>query len=830
MSHQNPNFPSRPGTLPGREIGTGSTWNQPQQQTSGMMPGVSNAMPNNGMPGTQGGRQMSPLDQIQAMMRSGQLNNSVSYEERKSPTNMDYSSIDNFINGGSADGQSQSDIMALRREEAKNTVAPLIMHIVNELVMRNARFKSLEIVTKNFSVKFTDGYPVKVVKKYWEMICNNSTIRQTIGMNAGTLFAHQMATGIMADAPPDARQSELLFQGCLDNTLAMELCRWLSVSPSGRQLLLEDGPAGTRFRQRLMDQYRERAPSISESFAFMGIPSPYDGFEPKLEEQLDHASNPANYAVENPGLYGVAPEPYHTPHASVNLSVNPESTTPVTDMLFELNRRMEENKKREQEEQIRSGQVEQTYYREELTPHEGNDWGFDDDQPIVFGEPTGGYSDYERMNRDNHTQYNWKERLIAIPHTNLFTADEEMLEVMRNAFFRCDYRYMRSIPGFVTVFTLDHEGIPNPDDRLISTRGRKVETFLTNPELLLPELKETEDGIVEVREVELTVDEEEQYDLDAVREAALEDTQIRNTFIDEVAVNDLEQHDREAFHVHTMGRREGTMHATSNVEVHYETTLMNSPTSVGEVYRCLPMLIKDHTVNTSYFDFIKQVYSTLGRQFLQEGELVRLVDTYLKTELERHMIERYGFDNTPNSDFCFEVHTLTDCSDELADYIAKVCPEAYDELSKSVTSQTLIAKSQCFLDRTEALRLLTANIRPKSRTRAVEEYDAAMRVVFVREVIITRISNMVPPVNSAGDTISIVKRSELPNLFKLVAAAYGTASSKLKPGAEQVIVFTDASDQRWTFQTNRYDRSNVGTLRKLKDGEHLALLELMKTY
>lgn len=829
MSHQNPNFPSRPGTPPGREIGTGPTWSGTPPNNPTMMPGVNTNTAGMPMAGAPGQRQMSPLDQLQAMMRAGQLNNNVSYEERKSPTNMDYASVEDFINGG-GDGQSQSDIIALRREEAKNTVAPLIMHITNEFVMRSTRFKSLEIVVKNFSVKFTQGNQVKAVKKYWEMLSNNSTIRQTIGMNAGTLFAHQMATGIMADAPPDARQSELLFQGCIDNTIAMELCRWLTSSPSARNLLIEDGPVGAHFRKRLMDQYRERAPAISESFAFMGIPSPYDGFEPKIEQQLDHVSNPMNYAVENPSLYGRAPEPYHTAAGIMSYDVNPESSTPVTDLLFELNRRTEANKAKELEKELKEAGSVHSYYREELKPTEPEPWGFDDDEPINFGEQTGGFNNYDAMTRDNHERYDWKERLVAIPHTNLFTTDAEMLNIIRVAFHRNDFRCIRSVPGFVTVFTLDADGIPNPDDRLIPTRGRKVETFLTNPELLLPELKETEDGIVEVREVELTVDENEQYDLEAVREAALEDKEIRNTLIEEIAVSDLDQHDREASHVHTMGRVEGVMHATSNIEVHYETMLMNSPSAVSEVYRCLPMLIKDRAVNTSYFDFIRQVYSVLSRQFIEEGELIQKVDTYLKTELERHLIERYGFDNTPGSNFYFEVHTLTDCVDELPEIIRDMCPEAYDELCKSTTAQTLITKSQCFLERVESLRLLTANIRPKSRTRAVEEYDASMRVLFAREVIVTRISNMSPPVNSAGEAIAIVKRSEVPNLFKLISAAYGSAAKHLNAGAEQVIVFSDASDQRWSFQTNRYDRSNVGTLRKLKDGEHLALIDLMKTY
>ncbi|AUR80920.1 hypothetical protein FDJ25_gp135 [Vibrio phage Aphrodite1] len=826
MSHQNPNFPSRPGTPVGREIGSTQNWSQSQPQQN-MMPTMGTGQPSNmGMPGT-GQRQMSPLDQLQSMMRSGQVKNNFSYEERKGSTNIDYSSVDSFINGGTDGEKSQSELMSLRREDAKNAVAPLIMHIANEYALRNSRFKTVELMITQFAMKFTEGHPVKTVHKYWEMMCNNSNMRQAIGFNVGTLFAHQMATGIMHEAVPDSRQSELLYQGCIDNILAIELCRWLTQSPSARATLQEEGPIGVHFRKRLLDQYRDRAPSISDSFAFMGIDSPYDGFEPKLEETLDHASDPANYVIKQ---YARPPEPYHQPVADAfQYQPSPESRTPVTDMLFELNRLEQENLAKQTTEQSQQRSP-QSYYREETLPETNTSWTDDeDDAPLVFGEPTVIQDDFYGMTPDNHHKYNWKERLIAVPHTNLFTTDEEMLEVLRDAFFRGSYRYMRSIPGYVTVFTLDENGLPNGDDYLINIRGRSVETFLTNPELLLPHLKETEDGIVEVRNVDLVVDEEEQYDLDAVKMAAMEDREARHTLIEEIAVRDLEEQDREAMHVHTVGTRKGIMHATTNIEVHHESTLMSSPSAVTEVYRCLSMLVKDRPVNTSYFDFIRNVYHTIGRQFIEEGELIRIIDTYLKTELERHMIDRYGYSNDPKSNHYFQVHTLTDCFDDLEDEILKLCPEAHAELSTNKTSQTLISKSQCFVDRVEALRILTANIRPKSRTRAVEEYDAAMRVLFVREVIITRISNMAPPVNSAGESIAIVKRSEVPSLFKLISTAYGSASSKLKPGAEQIIVFTDASDQRWTFQTNRYDGGNVGTLRKLNRQDRLGLLDLMVT-
>lgn len=830
MSNHNPNFPQRPS---GPEIGATAQqnqWGQPQMPTVGAatQPGGMNPM-NPMSPMGNGGRQMSPLDQVQAMLRSGQFKNKFEYEERKSPTNMDYSAVDEFMNGGSGGEASAQQLLDMRREEAKNAVAPMIVHICSDFMMQKQRFRELETVTKQFSAKFTGGYPVKVVEKFWTMICNNTQIRQTIGVNVGTVFAHQMASGLMYDQAPTPQQSASIFHGCIDNILAMELGRWLTASPTGRILLNEDGDAGKVFRRRLMEQILEKSPHISASFSFMDIPSPYEGFEPSFEETMDMASSPLTYAVHAANLQ--APQPYGAaPTAYTSITQDLNAQTPASDMLDRVNAQINEQRRREQEQAYRDQGMGNSYYmgeqvHNEPEPHH-NLW---EDNSLSFGEVQHSYTNWDEMNSFNKDNYKWREELVNIPGTNLFTAANEVVRGIHRAFFNGYYAKLRSGAGTITVFSLDEFGNPNADDRRLPLKGRPVETFLTNPELLLPLLAETEDGIIEVREVEVPVDEDQQYDLTPVRKAACADDRIRTTMIDEIAFSDLEAQDREVAIVHTAGRRNDIPHATSNVEVHYETLLMDTPARVSDVYRSLSMLTKSNKQATNYFDFVKGVYHTLTQNFIQDGPLLEKVDFYLKNELERHMIERYGFSNDPESNEHFSLDTLTDCYQDLPKRIESICPEAAYELSNFVTSQTLINKSQCFVPRKEALDILTANIRPNSRVRKLEEYDAAMRVMFVREVVVTRISNMVPPVQSASDTVSIVKRSEHPNLFKIIEVTYGQAAAKVHAGAEQFIVFSDVSDKRWTFQTNRYDGQNVGTLRTMKFGGSTTMMELAAT-
>lgn len=819
----NPNFPTR---HTGREIpsthGTTGAPIMPTVQTAGMTPMGMGGMGQ--MPGM--GKQQSPLEIIQAQLRSGQLKNNFSYEERKSQTNLDYSCVEAFMNG-EGDGQTQDDLMKLRMEEAKNMVAPIIMMIAQEFSLRQGRFKALEIVMRNFAGKFTGGVGVKTVEKYWHMVGTNSQVRMAIGTNVGVLFAHQMASGIIQDAAPNPAQSEKLFHGCIDNVLAMELSRWLTQNPGARAMLQEDGLLGVQFRKGLMNQLNARQGAISESYAFMGIECPYDGFEPKFEESLDRHSDPSSYILGQHHYAAPAPYGQYVPEQPRGQQQQQQAPSSVTDMLFALNAKTAENQAMAN---AQSGGIDYSSYADQTVNNVQEQYYEEPEEAIVYGQSSNMYTDFDRMTAENARNFDWHSQLVEIPGTGMYTAPNHIVRALNRAFFGGSARWMRSYPYHLTVFTLNAEGYPNRDDRVISLRGRSVETFLTNPNLLLPLLEDTPNGVMEVRQVEVTVDENEQYNLKAVREAACESDDVRNTLLPEVAYTNIESYDQEANLVHKAGRRDGIPHATTNIEVHHESVVMESTTQVSEVYRGLSMLNKNNSQNMSYFDFIRKVYNVISNQFLEEGPLVMKIDQYLSNELERHMIERYGFDNNPNSDFYFKVHTLTDCFDDISDVIYQRCPEAHQELSNSYTAQTLIAKSQCFIERAEALKILLNDIRPNSRMRAVEEYDASMRVLFVREVVVTRISNMSPPVDTAADSISVIKRSEFPDLFKLIAIAYSGASRKLLNGPEQFVVFTDASDTRWSFQSNRYDRGNVATLRRLAHNNNATMMDLMPTH
>lgn len=442
-------------------------------------------------------------------------------------------------------------------------------------------------------------------------------------------------------------------------------------------------------------------------------------------------------------------------------------------------------------------------------------------------------TDYENMTMDNHMGFAWHDELVQVPGKNLYTTTKDILDHLRRVFFHNEGRLLRASSTLVTVFALTQAGEPAyASDRVFPLKGRKLETFLTNPELLLPLLESADDGNVDdVSRLHLNVDPDEQYDLAAVRMQALEARRASLIEVSEVAYSDLPTHDEEASIIHAEASEAAgeNIHATTHVEVHYTTATLSRATKVNEVYRKLPNLVKGTEVNLNYFNFIRKTYNTVAENFIDEPDFVMQLDEYLTNEFNRHMVERYGFDNTPGSDFCFEINTLGMNTDQLIQMVNNVCPEAYEELSSPATSGTLIEKSQCFYTRANANKLMEANKR-KSRMQKHMEYDNNLRIQFVREVIVTRISEMSPPVSTPLDTVASVQRSEHPDFFKVIAAAYGDATKRTAPGAEQVVIFSRVGGGRWSFNTNRYDRNNVGTLRRIADTSNLTMMRLTQTH
>lgn len=820
MSHNNPNFPQQPFTraAAGRQI------DDPSDNWGGMgtTPHANMGMPQMGMPsmntnanmpsmggGTaaMGQRQMSPIAQLEAFSRQIGLDNDYA---PKTVTNNDYSGLNEFLNGGRDGGD--VDMMRLKTDEAKSMVAAIPVAITGDFQHRKGHYNAFEVAINEFAHKFTRPYAVAAVFKFRDLINNSLKYRQNIGFNAGVIVAANSATAIINDKPLSMKETNLLLLGALDNVIALELVKWLSASTQARNDLMAEGPMGQQFRSRLGDQFRARRDDVNESFNFLNVTSPYDGLESRMDIVMDHSSDPTPYA-HNPTVHGYRPPAINYGDVGSEMS----GRTLSDEELLAYNRYLEE-----------------TYLRPKppTMPETFHNYQEDTGPTIVFGESTAPREDLEEMTAQNHEEFDWMSKLVMVPKAQLWTADNETVDYLRKAFFNGRYDCLRTAAGCLTVFTLDINGKPNSDDRIINLGGRPMETFLTNPKLLLPLLEETPEGVVEVTEVEVKLNEDEQYDLAALKEAAMATPNVRNTLIEDFASSDLETYDREAEVIHFGGKREGIVHATSNVEIHYQGVVLGSPEEVKDVYRSMSMLIKGNEQNLNYFDWIKTVYTNLGQRHIEKGELIQMVDAYLSKELERHVVDRYGFSDDRTQDNCFTVSTLTDCFLTAADDVKRLCPEAYEELSSVKTSRALIAKSQCLMDHVEGLMVMCKNARIKSRITSVEDYNASVRVCLAREVIVTRISNMVPPVQRAEETIAVMKRSEQPDFFSVISAAYTKALARLHEGAEQIVIFTDVPNGgRWTFQTNRYDSSNVGSIRKLKPNRtNLTIMPLEMTH
>ncbi|AGB07260.1 hypothetical protein [Vibrio phage VP4B] len=818
MSHNNPNFPQQPFTraAAGRQIDDPSdNWNGMNtmpQNNMGMpqmgMPSMNAGMPSMGGTPAMGQRQMSPIAQLEAVSRQIGLDNDYA---PKTTTNNDYSVVNEFINGGAQGGD--QDLVRLKTEEAKSVVAALPIAIMGDFQHRKGHYSAFEVAINEFAHKFTTPNQVQIVYKFRDMINNSLKFRQNIGFNVGVIVAANTATAIINDKPHSLRETNLLLLGALDNVIAMELVKWLSASTQARNELMAEGQIGQYFRRRLADQFRDRRDHVNESFNFLNVPSPYDGMESKMEIVMDMSSDPTPYA-HNPTVHGYRPPSLNFGDVGAEMS----GRTMSDEELLAYNRHLEETFLRPKPPTMPEPSY--NHYEEEAPT------------TIVFGESHAPREDLEEMTAQNHEEFDWMSKLVVVPKSQLWTADNETVDYLRNAFYDGRYDCLRTAPGCLTVFTLDINGKPNSDDRIINLGGRPMETFLTNPKLLLPLLEETPAGVVEVEQVEVKLDENEQYDLAALKEAAKATPNIRNTLIEDFASSDLEAYDREAEVIHFGGKREGIVHATSNVEIHYQGVVLGNPEEVKEVYRTMGMLVKGNEQNLNYFDWIKTVYTALGQRHIEKGEFLQMVDSYLSQELERHVVDRYGFSNDSSHARPFTVDTLTDCFLDAAESIQRICPEAYEELSNVKTSRTLIAKSQCLLDHVEGLMVMCKNARIKSRIVSVENYNASIRVCFAREVIVTRVSNMVPPVERAEETVAVMKRSENPDFFSVITAAYTTAIARLHEGAEQIVIFTDVpKGGRWVFQTNRYDGSNVGSIRKVKPNHsNLTIMPLETTH
>lgn len=813
MSHNNPNFPQQPFSraAAGRQIDDpADNWSTSSRAQGNM------GMPTMGMPSMGGGmpslnqnpnqRQVSPMVQLEALSRQIGLDNDYG---ARTTTNNDYSSVNEFLNGS---GGGDVDMIKLKTEEAKGVVSQIPPQLMSEFQHRQGRYSYFDVAINEFAHKFTNPAPCQTVFKFRELINTSMRFRQNIGFNVGVVLASNLAQSIVNDEPINPQQTNKLLLGCLDNVIAMELIKWLSANNAARDQLFGEGPVGQVFRNRLTEQHAARRDAVNDMFAYLGLSSPYEGLEAKLSIVMDHSSDPTRYA-HNPVVHGYVPPSLNYGDVGSEMSGKTLNDQEMLDYNRHLESMLLNTKPSAPEPVSRRDQY------EEFQP------------TIVFGESNAPSTDLSTMTASNHNSFDWMSKLVPVPKTQLWTTDNETLAYLRNTFFGGRFDRLRTAEGCLTVFTLNVEGTPNEDDRIIDLNGRPMETFLTNPSLLLPLLEETANGIVEIEDVKVVIDEEEQYNLEALRTAAMGTTNVRNTLIEDFASSDLEAYDREAEIVHSSGRRGGVVHATTNVETHYQSVIVGAYEDVRDIYRTMGMIVKGEEQNLSYFDWLKMTYTTLGNHHIEKADFLAMADKYIASELERHMVERYGFSNDPSDHRSFNMPSLVSDCLNLDELIQEMCPEAYEELSTPKTSRTLIAKSQCLLPHVDGLTLMSKNVRAKSRIANLENYNASIRVCFAREVIVTRISNMVAPVQRVEETVAVIKRSEMPDFFSVISYAYSKASARLHDGVEQLVIFTDVNNGRWSFQTNRYDGGNVGTIRRLKQGvSNLTVLPLEMTH
>lgn len=783
----NPNFPARQG-LTISNPGTNSGLNMP---TAGM-PG----QPNNAMGMNMGmGQQINPLQQLRGVIsQTRQLDFSDT-----SATGINYETVNSFFQSGGDNGPLESQ----RAEEVKNQLAPVIYQIAKEFADQNGKYAIIENGFKALATTFTNGTTAPSAEKFWTTVLKSASNRRTIGLNIGIVMAYNVGQILLSGGSPDQLVMKSILNGSSFNIFAMEMARYLTQSQTALHFSMSNGPIEDVFRNGLLKVHNHVSDDLSKCFCFFDIPDPYDKFIPCFDLKTDPKANPHNFVIGQYGRPDVSygPEPKWGYDSKGQLDAAGQEATATYEYLRKKRAAMK---------------IETSDYEEP------------DSNAISYGLPTRGRTDFINMTKSNIKEFDWKSKLVNVPGTDWYIADDDLVSGLRNTYFGGEYTALRTQWGKATLFGFFSDGRLNPDALLVDIGNYTVDKFLTDPKSLLPLLEENNGKVSVATQHDTKLDEEGRWDLDDVVECLELDHQPLVTLIPEHINKDWEKNQKRIKIYHEeIAKKANKTTATSNAETRFEEIVLSSETEAKNVYRFLKPLIKTGGgYDGSYFDFIEYTYERLGKYFSNVPGILMVVDQHLSKELERWMVERHGFSNNESSKKRFCVDTLTDCYYDLRSILGDLCPAAYEELLDKKRGLKLIQRSRCFLDESTTDDFLTDLIEVNSPTYDVEKQLIEKTVLYCRELVVTRVSRCGVPVKDSRDTVSYVKRSERPDLFAIIERSYGKLADRyLNQGAEQIIIFTDAGDSTWTFQSSSYDPNNVGTMRQLHNNKDLLRLK-----
>lgn len=825
-----PNFPgvqqaaAQRAQMPGAKIPEGNPFIQapPQGMPQSSFPGMGN-MPVPGMGGSYIQNQ-DPMAQLGAILRSNSYSSDAqtnafggqqagfSWDTVEKKPQFDAQGIDQFVQG---DGSgSQPDLIY----DAKLRVIPVIIEIIKDVSYRTSGGKAelLNVAMQEFIIDTDMNFPMPAAAAFIEFVMQQPKLRIMIATHSAIYLANLLVDLLVGNAQ-DVNVSRINAEcvRCMKSILLLEMANWATRTQRGREYY-----PGIRNTAFLMNRYN-RLPvlidKVGAAFQRFDMPqNPYEGTSIQMRVQVDQSSRAEQYRVNlDQEIVDFGQSEYRT-------------QTSISDEDNELMRRCRE-------------QALKTYREtHQAVKQNTNEFKWTEEEQVIkeLNRDVSSRYDFENITSSNRSQFDYRSQFTQIGDTNWYIPNYPNWKHLKKAW--------KPGPGMqptgsnwtdlliVNIDFINDTGWYTREIKL--TNGMTEQMALSDPALLLPLLVKNREGQVVTFEQKREEELRERDDLTgAIHYIPLPDcAELRYKPVclnkSEPLVTESSQRISfmsEEFYRFHEDRNSKELFAASMATKSVTPYIMDDEDEAGEIYLRLGNLVKGASTRvTNYFDWARNILrQCMGPDVQIDPGFGAMVDDFLSHEFHRWVRDCRGYGTRKHKAYFIDFGSLAKNLDDVQEWMRENDRETYYALTQRCDELTrLIKRSQCIMPKEEAAAYVKSTL-TNDPDAVLGEALGRRTVYFVRELVVTRISKMMPPTLDDDEDCVRVKRSNFPEIFALVEACYGQTSEQMTY-ADMILTFDRVDGSMWTFTTSDYDKRNVATLRRVGTRKPLTFLDV----